>query len=142
MADILWDIATSWPAIGLVAIAVAGLFIVGHLPMNSPYAAPAKLLTPVAVALLFFLVGFHVADQRAEAAQLSAQLRAKQLDLDASELARGRAEAAEKEIKARAAADEKRIADYEVELQNRPNAACLLTDADIRWMRNNKANRR
>jgi len=148
MADILWDIATSYAVISFVAFVSVGLFVVGHLPVpSSPYAVPARFGAIVAAALLFFLLGFRVADKRAEAAQLTAQLRAKQVDLDAATTAKTLAEKAKDDATVRAEADEKRIGDYEDELRKRtaaagPTCSCANTDADLWWLRDNKAHRR
>jgi uncharacterized integral membrane protein len=138
MGDLFWDVATSGAvllAIGAIAIAA---FVVAHVPFIraipavAPYAVTASLVQVVAAALLMFLVGFRIADERQEAKTLRNELAAKQEDIEAANDAAKRADAARALLAKQSEQDQERIADYEERLRRRtPNAACTLGPDDF-----------
>lgn len=142
ISDFLWAAATSEIALSALGLLIVVASVLGYLPIVSTllggYAKAAKLIFIVALAALVFLLGFRVADRRAEAAELRASIAAKDSviaakDRDlklatktADDAAKQRDEAAQR---AKAAQDE--VNEYAERLKSRPNAACLLTPDDF-----------
>lgn len=115
MGDFFWNVATSFPALGfngliLLAALVVGWFpLLKYVPAIGAYMPAARLVALLVAALLFFLIGFRVADEREEAKILRATIRTKQADLDNSEKSRAdeaaRAAAIEREVYAQRETD-------------------------------------
>jgi hypothetical protein len=141
MGDLFWDVATSGAvllAIGAIAIAA---FVVAHVPFIraipavAPYAVTASLVQVVAAGLLMFLVGFRIADERAETKQLKGELawqtnqiaQQKASAEDAARLAEQKANEAEA-LKAK-------VDDYEATLAKQPIGTCALDDRDLGGLR-------
>lgn len=137
MSDLLWDIATSYPVLGMIGLVFLAALIVGYFPLLKwvpavgQYVPAARLVVLLSAALLCFLFGFRVSDGRAEAKSLRLQLAAKSIDLTAANAAAQQSDTARQELAAQAISDEVRIANYAAELKKRPNAACTLTDDDF-----------
>lgn len=141
MGDLFWDLATSMPVFGALAALALAAFVVAHvpfvraLPAVAPYAVAAGLVQVVAVALLCFLVGFRVSDERAEAKSLRTQLAAKQVDIEAANDAAGKADAAHAELARQTEQDQQRIEDYEERLKRRApgkgDCGCVLVPDDF-----------
>ena len=76
MGDIFWDVATSFPALGLngLLLLVAGVVgwfpLLKYLPGIGAYVPAARLVAVLVALLICFLVGFRVADEREEAKNL------------------------------------------------------------------------
>ena len=136
-ADLFWDIATSNIALGIVGVLLAASLVVGYFPLLKwfpiigQYVPVARLVVILSAALLCFLVGFRVSDDRAEAKSLRLQLAAKTIDLTAAQDAANQADAARAELAEQAKADQERIADYAEQLKKRPNVACTLGPDDF-----------
>jgi hypothetical protein len=140
MMDFVWDIATSNLVLGIIAVVFVAAFLVAHAPTlilklwptAYLYSKAAALVQVAAAALLCFLIGFRVSDERAEAKSLRAQIAAQQVDLNAANDAARKADAARAELAEQAKADQERIEDYEERLRRRtPNTACLLVPDDF-----------
>lgn len=135
--DILWDIATSWPVLGAIVAVFAASLVVGYFPLLKwfpvvgQYVPVARLVVLLSAALLCFLVGFRVSDDRAEAKSLRLQLEAKQVDIDAANDAARKADAARADLAERAQISEKKVEDYAEQLKRRPNSSCTLTPDDF-----------
>lgn len=147
MGDFFWDIATSYPVLGLVAAAFVAALVVGYFPLLKwfpvigQYVAAARLVVLISAGLLCFLVGFRISDGRAEAKSLRQELAAKQRDLDAAQQAADASDKAKAELAKQAQADQERIEQYEAALKARPDGGCALTDDDLRWLRNDGTGR-
>ena len=137
MTDFIWDLATSPPVLIAVAALLAAALVVGYFPLLKwfpvigQYVSVARLVSYLALALLLFLIGFRVADNRAEAAALRSKLEAAEVDRDAANQSAERLERDRQELARAAEEDQRRIATYEEALKARPNAACTLTDDDF-----------
>lgn len=137
LGDLFWNIATSMPVLGSIGLVLGAALVVGYFPLLKwiptigQYVPVARLVVLLAAALLCFLIGFRVSDEREEAKSLKLKLAAASIDLTAAHDAADKADAARKESAAKATAAEKRIADYADELKKRPNAACTLVPADF-----------
>ena len=137
MTDLLWDIATAPPVLIAVASLLAAALVVGYFPLLrwfpvlGQYVAVARLASYLFLALLTFLLGFRVADNRAEAAALRSKLEAAEVDRDAANQSAERLERDRQELARAAGEDQRRIATYEEALKARPNTACTLTDDDF-----------
>ncbi|MHC2462136.1 hypothetical protein [Bradyrhizobium embrapense] len=94
LGDLFWDVATSYFALGFDGLVFIVAFVIGHLPLLrfsaqlAPYVNVARLVAVLVAALLFFLIGFRVSDEREEAKSLRATLAARDLDLENSRKAR------------------------------------------------------
>ncbi len=88
MADFFWPIATSYAVLSILAtLFLAGLVVgfaplVRFIPGLAPYVMLARLVALIALAVLSFLIGFLVADERAEVERLKADLAFNQLQLN------------------------------------------------------------
>lgn len=118
MSALFFDAATSSFALGadgllLLIAAVVGWIPFGqYMPIIAPYVKAARLVAVLLALLICFLVGFRVADERAEIAALQATIAAQRADLNNAEKARDdandRATLIEKDANAQSKAD----ADY------------------------------
>lgn len=137
MADLFWDVATSAAVLGAIGAVLAAALIVGYFPLLKwfpvigQYVPAARLVVIISAALLCFLVGFRLSDEREEAKSLRLQLEAKQVDLTAAQNAEQEANTARTELAKQAQDDQERIADYAEQLKKRPNASCTLGPADF-----------
>ncbi len=137
LADLFWDAATSSPALGVIALILAAALIVGYFPLLKwfpvigTYVPVARLVVILAAALLCFLVGFRLSDEREEARSLKQELAAKEIDLTAAQGAAEEADKARAELAQQAQSDQERIADYAEQLKSRPNVNCTLGPDDI-----------
>ncbi len=140
MMDMVWDVATSNLVLGTIASIFVVAFLVAHAPnlilkvwpTAYLYAKAAALIQVAAAALLCFLIGFRVSDERAEAKSLRLQIAAQQTDLKAANDAAKKSDAARAELAEQAKADQERIEDYEERLRRRtPNTACILVPDDF-----------
>ena len=144
IADFFWNIATSYAVLGLVATILAAAFIVSHMPailtrfwpQAFVYAKAAALVQVIAAALLFFLVGFRVADERAETRQLKNDLAFTELQIqNANETARD-AERLKADAVAKAEEAEGKLNAFRETFGNSPEAVCAFTPDDLERLRN------
>lgn len=139
MADLLWLVATSDAVLWiLTTLFLAGL-VVGFapllrwMPVLAPYVMLARLVALVALAILAFLIGFRVADERAEVKRLKADLAFKQLQLDNEKATAETAARLRAEAEAEAATANQKVTDYEERLAKQPAGdGCDLDDGDVR----------
>lgn len=119
-ADAFWDFAT-WPptliAIGLLALAA---FLVAHVPLVGKlipgvdaYQRLAQIVQVAAIAALIFLIGFRVADDRAETERLKNDLAFSEFMLDQQSQLADEADRLKNEADARAADAEGKLNEYE-----------------------------
>jgi hypothetical protein len=147
MADLFWSVATSYLVLSSVALVLMAALIVGYFPMLKwfpvigQYVPVARLAAFVAVAMLCFLVGFRIADEREEAKSLRLELEAKEVDLTAAEDAAKQADEARQQLAEQSKADQERIERYAEQIKKRPNGACTLTDDDFDGVRHSGADR-
>jgi hypothetical protein len=123
MGDFFWDVATSFPALGLngLLLLVAGVVgwfpLLKYLPGIGSYVPAARLVAVLVALLICFLVGFRVADEREEAKNLRATLAAREADLENSRKARAddalRSAAIERGADARSKSDAEYISTLE-----------------------------
>lgn len=137
LADIFWNVATSSIVLSVIGFILAASLVVGYFPLLKwfpvigQYVPVARLVVIISAALLCFLIGFRLSDEREEARSLKMQLAAKQIDIEAADDAATKAEQARAELAEQAKADQERIADYAEQLKKRPNGACTLTPDDF-----------
>ncbi|WP_431014545.1 hypothetical protein [Bradyrhizobium pachyrhizi] len=126
LGDLFWDVATSYFALGLDGLVFIVAFVIGHFPLLrysaqlAPYVNVARLVSVLVAALLFFMIGFRVSDEREEAKSLRSTIAAQQTDLENSRKASAdealRATAIERGADARHEAD----VDYIAQLEGKP----------------------
>lgn len=144
MADMFWNIATSSVVLGFIGLILTAALVVGYFPLLKwfpvigQYVPAARLVVVIAAAMLCFLVGFRLSDEREEAKSLKMQLAAKEIDLTAAQNATDQADAARAELAKQARDDQERIADYAEQLKKRPNGACTLGPDDFDGVRDRK----
>ncbi|KRR21921.1 hypothetical protein CQ13_07750 [Bradyrhizobium retamae] len=136
MGDFFWDVATSFPALGLngLLLLVAGVVgwfpLLKYLPGIGSYVPAARLVAVMVALLICFLVGFRVADEREEAKNLRATLAAREADLENSRKARAddalRSAAIERGADARSKSDAEYISALEA------SSACPFDPGDAR----------
>src|SRR5258708_4598409 len=126
MTDWFWDLATSTPALGfnglvlLAALAVGFFPLVKYLPVVGPYVPAARLVALLTAALLCFLVGFRVSDERAEMENLRATVATQKADLDNARKSAADASQRASDIEATADAQHETDAQYIRSLALRP----------------------
>ncbi|MGO3934725.1 hypothetical protein [Rhodopseudomonas pseudopalustris] len=118
-ADLFWNFVTSTPvlvALGVVMLAaafVAHLPLIGRLvPAVNTYQRFADIVEIVAAAVLMFLIGFSVADQRAELARVKDELTFKTFQLESAAATAADAERLRKGAEAETAAAKGKLDDY------------------------------
>jgi hypothetical protein len=118
-ADLFWDFVTSAPvllmvaAVALAAVAVAHVpRVVQWLPSVKAYVRAASILQVVAVILLGFLLGFRLADDRAETTRLKDELTFKQFQLDNAAATAADAARLKNEAEAQALAAKGKLDEY------------------------------
>jgi type III secretory pathway component EscU len=137
----LWEIATSQVVLLLIGALVAASAVVGWFPLLKwfpvigDYVRVARLVFVLSVALLAFLTGFRVADNRAERAQLQNELNWKNNEVEQQRQSAEDAERLKKEAEARADQLSKKVGDYEDFLSKQPVGTCAFDDADIERLR-------
>lgn len=137
MGDLFWDAVTSYPVLCLIGLMLIASLFVGYMPLLKwfpvigPYVPAARLIVLIAAGLLFFLVGFRVADGRAEAKALRVKLEAARIDAEAASDAAAQSDDARAEMARQSQSDKERIADYERQLKSRPQCGCTLDDGDF-----------
>lgn len=140
--DILWSIATSWLVLGAIGSIFSAALVVGYFPLIKwfpvigQYVPVARLVVLLSAALLCFLVGFRVSDDRAEAKSLRAELASKQRDIDAATSAREDETKRADEIDAAFKERTKDDATYIAHLEGRP--VCTFDDSDFSGLPNNR----
>jgi hypothetical protein len=150
LGDAFWDVATSPLVLGPVGLLLIAAAVVGYFPLLrwfpgiGQYVKAARLVFVLAVALLFFLVGFRTSDERAEAKALRTQLAAKDVDIDTANKVAREADAARAELARQNEADQQRIEDYEERLKRRApgdkaaGCGCILVPDDFDGVPDNR----
>ncbi|MGY4288907.1 hypothetical protein ACVWXO_008127 [Bradyrhizobium sp. LM2.7] len=142
MTELFWDAATSAPALCAIGLVLLAAFVVAHVPLVEriwpqayAYTKAAALIQVLAAALLFFLLGFRVSDDRAEARQLKNELAWREMELENQ---KATAEAAERlKQQAEAAADEARekLNEFRTKYGDDPASLCAFTPDDLERLR-------
>ncbi|MGX1353358.1 hypothetical protein AB7M49_006979 [Bradyrhizobium elkanii] len=144
MSDLFWDIATSgWVLAAIVAVLVAA-FIVSHVPSIvvrfwptvAAYSKAASLVQVIAAALLFFLIGFRVSDERAETRQLKNDLAFTETQIENAKATAKDAERLKAEAEAKADEAKGQLDDFRAHLKTDPPADCGWTDDEFGRLRN------
>lgn len=143
IADLFWNVVTSYAVLGLVAAILVAAFVVSHTPailtrfwpQAYVYAKAAGLVQIIAAALLFFLVGFRVADERAETKQLKNDLAFKELQIETAEGTAKDAERLKDEAKAKAAEAKGQLDEFRKRFGDNPETACAFTADDLERLR-------
>lgn len=143
MGDFFWDTATSYPVLGALAALAIATFLVAHVPAIAerlfpaivPYTRAAALVQVLAASLLFFLIGFRIADERAETKQLKNELAWSDNQLQQQKATAEDAERIAGEKAAEAESLKAKVEDYEATLAKQPVGTCALDDVDLDGLR-------
>jgi hypothetical protein len=144
IADIFWDIATSYPVLCLIALIAVAAFIVAHVPTIvtrfypplAAYSKAAALVQIIAWALLMFLIGFRIADERGETRQLKNDLSFKELQISNAEDTAKDAERLKAEAEAQATEAKGQLDDYRKRFGANPDTVCAFTPDEFERLRN------
>ncbi|MES2671638.1 MAG: hypothetical protein V4673_14640 [Pseudomonadota bacterium] len=139
MGDLFWDFATSFVVLSIIALIAAAAFIVAHvpkfverfIPALMPYTKAAALVQVLAALLLFFLIGFRVSDERAEAKQLRNDLAFKELQLKNAQDTANDAERLKKQAEAKASEAKGKLDEFRTKFGDNPEAVCAWTDDEL-----------
>jgi hypothetical protein len=143
LGDMFWDVATSPPvliAIGLLAVAA---FVVAHVPwwierffpVVVPYTRTAMAVQYLAAAALCFLIGFGVADDRADLARLKNDLEYSEFMLDQQRQVAEEADRLKREADAEAAAAKDKLDAYHAKFGPNPGVSCSKPAGYDDWLR-------
>jgi hypothetical protein len=144
MSDLFWDVATSYAVLGVLAALAIAAFAVAHIPALAerlfpaliPYTKAAALVQVLAAALLMFLVGFRIADERAETKQLKIELAWKQEQLAQQEATARDAERLKQEAEQAAQEAKGKLDEFRTRYGDKPEAVCAFTPDDLERLRN------
>jgi hypothetical protein len=139
MADLFWSIATSYLALSIIAVLLVVSWLVGHVPFGKyapvigPYVVLAQFVAYPTLALLAFLIGMRIADERADLKQAKIDLAFSQLQLSTQKKTAETAQKLRAEAEAKADQANQRVSEYEERLAKQPaNDGCNLDDGDVR----------
>lgn len=143
ITDWLWNLATSSLVLGALAVLTLVAFVVAHVPAlvtrlvpgSAPYTVLAHLVQLIAFALLMFLLGFRVADEREHTRRLQSELAWQHNELEQQKASAEDAARLRDQKTAEAEALQTRVENYEAQLAMQPIGTCALDDADITGLR-------
>jgi hypothetical protein len=141
ISDWLFDIATSYPVLGIIAIGAIAALVIGNVPFGKyapaigPYVVLAHFVAYLGLMLLTFLVGFRLADERAATKQLKADLAFTELQLTTQKSVAADAQRLRQDAEAQNADLNRKVSTYEDELAKRPNTGCDLDNNDVDSLR-------
>jgi len=144
IADFFWDIATSNVVLIAILLIAVGAFVVAHTPriverfwpQAFAFSKAAALVQVAAWALLMFLVGFRVADERAETKQLKNDLAFTELQIENAKATAQDAERLKADAQEKAKEAEDKLNDYRTRFGDSPEAVCAFTPDDLKRLRN------
>jgi hypothetical protein len=109
-ADLFWNVATSAPVLVIVGLVALAAFVVAHVPLIgrwlpavAAYQRIAGIVAIAAAAVLMFLIGFSVSDQRADLARIKDELTFKTFQLETAATTAADADRLRKDAEAKAA---------------------------------------
>lgn len=143
MGDVFWDAATSTAALSAVAVVLAAAFLLAHTPaiveriwpQAYAYVAVAALVQVLAAALLFFLIGFRIADERAETRQLKNELAWREMELANQKATAEAAQHLKDEAEAAAEKAKGELDDFRTHYADSVAAACAFDADDLERLR-------
>lgn len=150
LSDLFWDAATSSVVLGVLVLIGVVAFVVAHVPAFAAriyppvaaYSKAAALVQVLAWALLCFLIGFRIADERMATRQLKNDLAFKELQIDQAEETAKDAERLKAEADAKAKEAMGQLDDYRKRFGANPNAVCAFTPDDLERLRNLRRSKR
>ncbi|MGY4333180.1 hypothetical protein ACVWWG_007597 [Bradyrhizobium sp. LB7.2] len=150
VSDLFWDAATSWVVLGVLVLIGVVAFVVAHVPAFAAriyppvaaYSKAAALVQVLAWALLCFLIGFRIADERMATRQLKNDLAFKELQIDQAEETAKDAERLKAEADAKAKEAMGQLDDYRKRFGANPDAVCAFTPDDLERLRNLRRSKR
>ena len=143
IGDWLWDIATSYTVLGIIAAIAVVAFVVAHIPALAerlfpailPYTKAALLVQVLSASMLMFLIGFRVADEHAETKQLKNDIAFKQLQIETAEATAQDAERLKAEAEAKASEAKGKLDEFRRTFGDKPEADCAFTADDLERLR-------
>lgn len=150
LSDLFWDAATSSVVLGVLVLIGVVAFVVAHVPAFAAriyppvaaYSKAAALVQVLAWALLCFLIGFRIADERMATRQLKSDLAFKEMQIDQAEETAKDAERLKAEADAKAKEAMGQLDDYRKRFGANPDAVCAFTPDDLERLRNLRRSKR
>lgn len=150
LSDLFWDAVTSSVVLGVLVLIGVVAFVVAHVPAFAAriyppvaaYSKAAALIQVLAWALLCFLIGFRIADERMATRQLKNDLAFKELQIDQAEETANDAERLKAEADAKAKEAMGQLDDYRKRFGANPDAVCAFTPDDLERLRNLRRSKR
>lgn len=142
MTDLIWSLATSYLALGIIGTILLAALIVGYFPLLKwfpvigQYVAAGKIVSLSAASVLAFLIGTRLADERAEVKRLKIDLAYSKLQIEAQKASAETAAKLRAQAEQQAATLEKKVSDYEDRLAKQPaGCGCAFDDGDVNSLR-------
>lgn len=138
LADIFWAVASSNVVLIALALLTLAALLVGHVPFGAympviaPYVVLARASAYVFLALLFLLIGFRIADERAAVKQLKTELAWSNNQIAQQKASAEDAERLAREASARADQLNEKVNSYAAILAKRSSGDCTLDDDDVK----------
>lgn len=150
LSDLFWDAATSSVVLGVLVLIGVVAFVVAHVPAFAAriyppiaaYSRAAALVQVLAWALLCFLIGFRIADERMATRQLKSDLAFKEMQIDQAEETAKNAERLKAEADAKAKEAMGQLDDYRKRFGANPDAVCAFSPDDLERLRNLRRSKR
>lgn len=141
-ADALWSLATAVPTLAVLGLIAGAAFLVAHLPWIEkllppiePYIRAASLVSVIASSALLFLIGFRVADARAEVERLRTELLWKTVQVENLDATARDAERLRQQADTRLAEVKGQLDEWRTIYGDKPEPACAFTPDDIGRLR-------
>jgi hypothetical protein len=142
MTDLIWSLATSYLALGIIGIVLLAALVVGYfplakyLPVIGPYVEAAKLIAFLLFGLLCSLIATRLTDERAEVKRLKTDLAFTQLQLSTQKQTAEQAQKLRELAEQQAAEANQKVTDYEDRLAKSPSGCgCSFDDDDVNSLR-------
>ena len=142
MADLFWSVATSYAVLSIIATLFLASLIIGFAPLVrfipglAAYVMLARVVALFSLAVLAFLIGVRITDERASLKQARIDLAFAELQLDAQKHTAETAERLRMIAETKAAKANQKVTEYEDRLAKQPAGdGCNLDDADVRSLR-------
>lgn len=143
ITDLFWNVATSTPVLLLLAAIAAAAFLVAHVPALITrfvpslvaYTMAAALVLSITAALLMFLIGFRISDERALTRQLKNDLAFSEMQVEQQKATADDAERLKAQAETQANEAKEKLDDYRKKYGDRPEAVCAFTADDLERLR-------
>jgi reverse gyrase len=142
IATLFWQIATSNLLLTIIALVALAAFVVAHIPLIGrlvpaiePYIMAAGLVSVVSAAVLCFLIGYRVSDERQAMLHLQAEIQWKDNELEQQKATAEDAERLKKKAEDDAREAKGKLNEFRDKYGDKPEAVCAFTPDDLERLR-------